>query len=200
MAAALSLSLFLQIYCGKYCIRIPFRQSSRAVRTSVELLLVAFDSQLKVFHTPLEDDASCKHSKRDITRKTFFDCQISQLSLDKKQQHIFDVLNAWPFEISFLDLIKFIIISSYRYPIQVIVAMPLYNLEFGDSDDSSLGVHIASRLSVNSKTIELLTFTPRMGDSLEGVLVIAYWFFNPHCPRYQVFYPLDMPVICCLRL
>nr|GFA35631.1 hypothetical protein [Tanacetum cinerariifolium] len=33
-------------------------------------------------------------------------------------------------------------------------------------------------------------------DSPEGMLVIAYWFFNPH----QVFYPLDMPVIFCLRL
>nr|GFA18574.1 hypothetical protein [Tanacetum cinerariifolium] len=35
MVAALSLSLFLQIDCGKYCIRIPFRRSSRAVRTSM---------------------------------------------------------------------------------------------------------------------------------------------------------------------
>nr|GEZ12947.1 hypothetical protein [Tanacetum cinerariifolium] len=39
MAAALSLSLFLQIDCGKYCIRIPFRRSSRAVRTSCQLNL-----------------------------------------------------------------------------------------------------------------------------------------------------------------
>nr|GFC42126.1 hypothetical protein [Tanacetum cinerariifolium] len=78
--------------------------------------------------------------------------------------------------------------------------MPLYNLEFSDIDDSSLGIHIMSKLSVNSKTVELLTFTPSMGDSPEGMLVIAYWFFNPHCPRHQVFYPLDMPVICCLRL
>nr|GEW56259.1 hypothetical protein [Tanacetum cinerariifolium] len=78
--------------------------------------------------------------------------------------------------------------------------MSLYNLEFSDSGDSSLGIHIASRLPVNSKTIELLTFTPPIGDSSEGMLVIAYWFFNPHSPRHQVFYPLDMPVICYLRL
>nr|GEV35427.1 retrovirus-related Pol polyprotein from transposon TNT 1-94 [Tanacetum cinerariifolium] len=79
MAAAVSLSLFLQIDCGRYCIRIPLRRSPRAVRTSVELLLVAFDTELKVFHTPLDDDASCKHSKRDVKSKAFFDCQISQL-------------------------------------------------------------------------------------------------------------------------
>nr|GFC80978.1 hypothetical protein [Tanacetum cinerariifolium] len=78
--------------------------------------------------------------------------------------------------------------------------MPLYNLEFSDSDDSSFGMHIASRLPVNSKTVGLLTFTPPMGNSPEGVLVIAYWFFNPHSPRHQVFYPLDMPIICCLHL
>nr|GEX99897.1 reverse transcriptase domain-containing protein [Tanacetum cinerariifolium] len=102
----------------------------------------AFDSQLKVFYTPLDHDASCKHSKRDV---------------------------------------------------KVLVAMPLYNLEFSDSADSSLGIHITSRFPVNNKIIDLLTFTPPMGDSLEGVLVIAYWFFNPHCPRHEVFYPLDMP-------
>nr|GEW07894.1 retrovirus-related Pol polyprotein from transposon TNT 1-94 [Tanacetum cinerariifolium] len=71
--------------------------------------------------------------------------------------------------------------------------MPLDNLEFSDNDDSSLRIHIASRLPVNSKTIELLTFTPPMRDSPEGMLVIAYWFFNPYCPRHQVLYPLDMP-------
>nr|GEU61239.1 hypothetical protein [Tanacetum cinerariifolium] len=200
MAAALSLSLFLQIDYGRYFIRITLRRSFNAVRTSVELLLVAFDTQLKVFYAPLDHDASCKHSKRDVKIKTFFDCQISQLSLYKKQQHIFDVLNAKPFKIAFLELIKLIIVSSHRYPIQVLVAMPLYNLEFSDNDDSSLRIHIASRLLVNSKTVELLTFTPPMGDSPEGMLVIAYWFFNPHCPRHQVFYPLDMPVIYCLRL
>nr|GEY56805.1 uncharacterized mitochondrial protein AtMg00810-like [Tanacetum cinerariifolium] len=35
MVAALSLSPFLQIVCGKYCILIPFRRSSRALRTSL---------------------------------------------------------------------------------------------------------------------------------------------------------------------
>nr|GEU53412.1 hypothetical protein [Tanacetum cinerariifolium] len=139
MAAALSLSLFLQIDCGKYCIRIPLRRSSRAVRTS-------------------------------------------------------------PFEVTFLKFVKLIIISSHRYPIQVLVVISLKNLEFSNSDDSSLRIHIASRLPVNSKTVELMAFTPPMRDSLEGMLVIAYWFLNPHCPRHQVFNPLDMPVICCLRL
>nr|GEW61647.1 hypothetical protein [Tanacetum cinerariifolium] len=106
-----------------------------------------------------------------------------------------------PFKIAFLELIKLIIVSSYRNPIQVLVAMPLYNLEFCDNNNSSLGIHIASRLPVNSKTVKLLTFTPLMGDSPEGIFVIAYWFINPHSPRHQVFYPPDMPVICylCLR-
>nr|GEU64576.1 hypothetical protein [Tanacetum cinerariifolium] len=84
--------------------------------------------------------------------------------------------------------------------IQVLVAMPFYNLEFHDNNDSSLGIHITSRLPVNSETVELLTFTPPMGDSPEGMFVIAYWFINPHSPRHQVFYPLDLPVIFFLRL
>nr|GEW28520.1 hypothetical protein [Tanacetum cinerariifolium] len=69
-------------------------RSVRIQLSKVELLLVAFDTQLKVFHTSQNDDASCEHSKRDIKRKTFFDSQISQLALYKKQQHIFDVLDA----------------------------------------------------------------------------------------------------------
>nr|GEU49099.1 hypothetical protein [Tanacetum cinerariifolium] len=119
---------------------------------------------------PLDNDASCKHSKRDVKSKAFFDCQISQLSLDKKQQHIFDVLNAYPFEITFLELVKLIIVYSHRYLIQVLIVMPLDNLEFSDSDDSSLRIHIASRLPVNSKTVELPTFTPPMGDSQRACL------------------------------
>nr|GEW94224.1 hypothetical protein [Tanacetum cinerariifolium] len=62
-----------------------------------------------------------------------------------------------PFEVAFLELVKLIIVSSHRYPIQVLVVTPLDNLEFSDSDDSTLRLHIASRLPVDSKTIELLT-------------------------------------------
>nr|GEU57526.1 hypothetical protein [Tanacetum cinerariifolium] len=76
-----------------------------------------------------------------------------------------------PFEIAFLELVKLIIVPSYRYPIQVLIVMPLDNLEFSDSDDSLLRIHIASRLLVDSKIVELLTFTPLMGDSPEGMLV-----------------------------
>nr|GEX08892.1 hypothetical protein [Tanacetum cinerariifolium] len=82
----------------------------------------------------------------------------------------------------------------------MLVAMPFYNLEFRDSNDSPLGIYIASRFSVNSKTVELLTFTPPVRDSPKGVLVIVYWLLYLHCPRHQVFNPLDIPVICCLRL
>nr|GEW89026.1 hypothetical protein [Tanacetum cinerariifolium] len=71
----------------------------------VELLLVAFDIELKVFHTPLDYDASCKHFKRDIESKAFFNCQTCQLSLNQEQQHIFYVLNAKPFKVAFLELL-----------------------------------------------------------------------------------------------
>nr|GEV37718.1 retrovirus-related Pol polyprotein from transposon TNT 1-94 [Tanacetum cinerariifolium] len=122
MAAALSLSLFLQIDYGKYCIRISFRRSSRVVRTSVKLLLVAFDTQLKVFHTPLDHDASCKHSKRDVE------------------------------------------------------VMSLDNLEFSNSDDSSLRVHIASRLLViaNCRTADVYAPNGRLprGHACHSLLVL----------------------------
>nr|GEV12459.1 reverse transcriptase domain-containing protein [Tanacetum cinerariifolium] len=82
--AALSLSSLHQIVVGKYCIRIPLddhqEHKSSKVRMSricftslqietvrvglrkVEPLLVAFNSQLKVFHSPFDDNAPGKHS------------------------------------------------------------------------------------------------------------------------------------------
>nr|GEU91882.1 hypothetical protein [Tanacetum cinerariifolium] len=80
--------------CGKEVIEGILSRPVRIRLSKVELLLVAFDTQLKVFYTSLDDDASCEHSKRDIKCKTFFNSQICQLALYKKQQHIFDVLDA----------------------------------------------------------------------------------------------------------
>nr|GEU90652.1 ribonuclease H-like domain-containing protein [Tanacetum cinerariifolium] len=107
-----------------------------------------------VFHTSLDYDASCEHSKRDVESKAFFDRQICQLSLNQKH----------------------------------------------DSDDSTFRVDIASRLPVDSKSIELLSFATLRRDSPESMLVVAYWFLNPHCARHQVFNPLDVPIVCFLCL
>nr|GEU38079.1 DNA-directed DNA polymerase [Tanacetum cinerariifolium] len=56
MAAALSLSLFLQIDCGKYYIRIPFRRSSRAVRTSKISDIKGIDPKFCTHKILMEDD------------------------------------------------------------------------------------------------------------------------------------------------
>nr|GEY00608.1 uncharacterized mitochondrial protein AtMg00810-like [Tanacetum cinerariifolium] len=98
-------------------------------------------------------------------------------------------------ESSWIGVCNIIIVSTHRYPIKVLVIMPLDNLEFSDTDDSTLRVDIASRLPVDSKTVELLTFAPPMGDSLESTLVVAYRFLNLHCPRHQVFNLLDVPLV-----
>nr|GEW59854.1 hypothetical protein [Tanacetum cinerariifolium] len=50
----------------------------------------------------------------------------------------------------------------------MLVAMPFHNLKFRDSNDSSLGIYIASRFPVNSETIELLTLTPPNGRLPKG--------------------------------
>nr|GEX04727.1 hypothetical protein [Tanacetum cinerariifolium] len=55
----------------------------------------------------------------------------------------------------------------------MLVIVPLDNLKFSDSDDSTFKVDISSRLLVDSKFVELLTFALPMRDSLKSMLFIA---------------------------
>nr|GFB39686.1 hypothetical protein [Tanacetum cinerariifolium] len=95
-----------------------------------------------------------------VKSKAFFDSEIGQLFLNQKKQHVFNVLNAKPLEIAFLEFIELVIFSTHSYLIQMLVVMPFDDLKFGDSDDSTFGVDISSRISVGRKSIELLTFAP----------------------------------------
>nr|GEV03439.1 hypothetical protein [Tanacetum cinerariifolium] len=65
----------------------------------------------------------------------------------------------------------------------MLVVMPFDNLKFSDNDDSTFGVDISSRLHVDRKSIELLTFAPPMRDSSESIFTIADWCLTPHCVR-----------------
>nr|GEW30805.1 hypothetical protein [Tanacetum cinerariifolium] len=94
---------------------------------------------------------------RDVESKAFFDSEISQLSLNQKKQHVFNVLNVKPLKITFLEFIELVIISTHSYPIQVLVVMPFDDLKFGDSDDSTFRVNISSRLPVD-RSVSFLAF------------------------------------------
>nr|GFB00778.1 hypothetical protein [Tanacetum cinerariifolium] len=73
-----------------------------------------------------------------------------------------------------------------------LVAGPTYELMKGSCKN------ISSRLLVDRKSVELLTFTPTMRDSTESIFIIADRRLTPHYARYQVFNPLNVPIICCL--
>nr|GEX04215.1 retrovirus-related Pol polyprotein from transposon TNT 1-94 [Tanacetum cinerariifolium] len=82
--------IFGSNFCGNIIgngsIRFPSLQIGlvRIWLSKVEPLLVAFDSQLKIFHTSLDDDAFYEHPKRDVKSEMFLNGQIRQLSLYKK--------------------------------------------------------------------------------------------------------------------
>nr|GFA35144.1 hypothetical protein [Tanacetum cinerariifolium]GFA53994.1 hypothetical protein [Tanacetum cinerariifolium] len=82
----------------------------------------------------------------------------------------------------------------------ILLGVPFHNLEIGGGNDPPLGVYIESRFSVNGEPVELLTFLPPVRNYPKGVLVIVYRLLYPHSTRHQVFNPLDMPIICSLRL
>nr|GEV74744.1 retrovirus-related Pol polyprotein from transposon TNT 1-94 [Tanacetum cinerariifolium] len=96
-----------------------------------------------------------------VGSKAFFDSEISQLSLNQKKQHIFNILIAKPLEIVILEIIELVIISTHSYPIQMLVVMAFDDLMFGDSDYSTFRVDISSRLPVDRKSIEVLMFAPQ---------------------------------------
>nr|GEU59782.1 hypothetical protein [Tanacetum cinerariifolium] len=106
-------------------------------------------SGIGIIHTPLDDDASCEHSQGDIKSKAFINSEIGQLLLNQKKQHVFNVLNAKPFEISFFEFVEFITISTYNDPIRMLVIMPFDDLKLCDSDDSTFGVDILSRFPID---------------------------------------------------
>nr|GEX63696.1 hypothetical protein [Tanacetum cinerariifolium] len=119
----------------------------------------------------------------DVESKAFFDSEIGQLSLNQKKQHVFNVLNAKPLEIAFLEFIELVITSTHSYLIQMLVVMSFDDLKFDDSDDSTFRVDILSRFPIDRKTIELLTFAPSMRDSPESIFIIADQNLTPHCVR-----------------
>nr|GEU87506.1 hypothetical protein [Tanacetum cinerariifolium] len=65
----------------------------------------------------------------------------------------------------------------------MLVVVSFDNLKFGNSDDSTFGVDISSRLPVDCKSIELLTFVPPMRDSPKSIFIIADRCLTPHCAR-----------------
>nr|GEY09287.1 copia protein [Tanacetum cinerariifolium]GEY11719.1 copia protein [Tanacetum cinerariifolium] len=103
--------------------------------------------------------------RADVESKEFIKSGISQLSLNQKKQHVFNVLNAKLLEIAFFEFIELLIISTHKDPIQMLVVMPFDDLKFGDSDDSTFGVDVSTRLPVDRKSIKLLTFAPPIRDS-----------------------------------
>nr|GEX79327.1 hypothetical protein [Tanacetum cinerariifolium]GEY07427.1 hypothetical protein [Tanacetum cinerariifolium] len=74
----------------------------------------------------------------------------------------------------------------YALEQNMLVIVPLDNLEFSDGDDSTFRVDIASRIPVDNKTIKLLTFAPPVGDTSESMLVVAYRLLNPHCTSIKI--------------
>nr|GEU97721.1 tetratricopeptide-like helical domain, DYW domain protein [Tanacetum cinerariifolium] len=105
------------------------------VETASEFLLDDHRSS-NIIECALVDESS--GIRGDIKCKAVINCEIGQLSLYQEKQHVFNVLNAKPFEITFLKFVKLVIISTYNDPIQMLVVMPFDDLKLCDSDDSML--------------------------------------------------------------
>nr|GEV53885.1 hypothetical protein [Tanacetum cinerariifolium] len=163
-----------------YFIQIPLRQSSRGSSNIIERVVAEFVQFINA-HQPV------------LLVFILID-ESSRIGVSSKKQHVFNVLNAKPLEIAFFEFIELVIISTHSDLIQMLVVMPFDDLKFSDSDDSTFGVDISSRLPVDWKTIELLMFTPSMRDSPESIFIIADRYLTPHRARLlqeRIRAPLD---------
>ncbi|GJT27155.1 hypothetical protein Tco_0907430, partial [Tanacetum coccineum] len=72
----------------------------------IKLFLVAFDSQLKVFHPLKNGNMSGKHPQSHVQVKKAISFQIGELLLNKEEKHVFNVTPVKSWEVSFYELVK----------------------------------------------------------------------------------------------
>nr|GEW80918.1 hypothetical protein [Tanacetum cinerariifolium]GEW88014.1 hypothetical protein [Tanacetum cinerariifolium] len=102
----------------------------------IKLLLVAFDSQLKVFHPLKNDNASGKHPQCDVQVEKVISFQIGEIFLNQETNHVFNIMQIKYWEVSFYELVKLLIFSSNNNLIQIFVVILLYNFDMGYCNDS----------------------------------------------------------------
>ncbi|GKA98797.1 hypothetical protein Tco_0826734, partial [Tanacetum coccineum] len=78
----------------------------------IKLLLVAFDSQLKVFHPLKNDNTSGKHPQFHIQVENDTSLQIGEILLNYEKQHIFNITHIKSWEVTFPELVEMLIFSS----------------------------------------------------------------------------------------
>nr|GEV58645.1 putative reverse transcriptase domain-containing protein [Tanacetum cinerariifolium] len=126
----------------------------RLMPVDIKLLLVAFDSQLKVFHPLKNDNAS-------------------------EKKHVFDITQIKSWEVSFYELVKLLIFSSNNNLIQIPVIILLYNFDMGYCNGSFSGEYIKVGLPVACIFIEALSFWTLVRDSPHSIFVISYLHWTP---------------------
>ncbi|GJR74783.1 hypothetical protein Tco_0087148 [Tanacetum coccineum] len=90
----------------------------------VDLLLVTFDSQLKIFDSLLNNQASSKHSQCYCEVGNIIAREIYESVLNNKEKHVLDVIDTKIWKVAFLESVKVVIGSSYYNLFQIPIPMP----------------------------------------------------------------------------
>nr|GEX33892.1 hypothetical protein [Tanacetum cinerariifolium] len=95
----------------------------------VDLLLVTFDYQLKIFDSLLNNHASGEHSQCYSKVRHVIAREIGKPVLKNKDQHILNVIDTKSWEVTFLDCVKVVIGFSYSNLSQVPIPMVSHHLD-----------------------------------------------------------------------
>ncbi|GKE15229.1 hypothetical protein Tco_1422806 [Tanacetum coccineum] len=95
----------------------------------VDLLLVTFDSQLKIFDSLLNNHASGEHSQSYGKVGNIIAREIGEPVLNNKEQHVFDTVDTKSWKVAFLECVKVVIGSSYSNLSQVPIPMLSHYLD-----------------------------------------------------------------------
>ncbi|GJT53129.1 hypothetical protein Tco_0988183 [Tanacetum coccineum] len=109
-----------------------------------DLLLVTFNSELKIFDSLLNNQASGEHSQCYCEVGNIIAQEICESVLNNKEKHVLDVIDTKTWKVAFLESVKIVIGSSYYNLFQIPIPMFPHYLDLSYCQNTFYRIYIIS--------------------------------------------------------
>ncbi|GKA28606.1 hypothetical protein Tco_0714851, partial [Tanacetum coccineum] len=110
----------------------------------IDLLLVTLNSELKIFDSLLNNQASGEHSQCYCEVRNIIAREIYESVLNNKEKHVLDVIDTKTWKVAFLESIKIIIGSSYYNLFQIPIPVLPHYLDLSYCQNTFRRIYIMS--------------------------------------------------------